>query len=350
MTSDCPGESPGSSVLFFQPSLLDRIFHVPNGLIAENNCMKRREFLKRGVLTGAGLASGSSLLGCSKTHTDQKQDSLPQGYVSLFDGKTLHGWHTAPRLPVPRYPGGPKPDTTRSYYKRALTTHGKWTVEEGVIIGGQDPPGCGLGGYLVSDGTYGDFELLIDARPDWPVDTGILVRATSTGTRGFQVHIDHRKSGGIGGFYGNGLAGFRVEPYCLDVERDEKGHPVGLVSDRSPLAKTTVTAAECDALVYAAPVESLLDAWKWADWNTFKIRCEGKHPYMTTWINGVKICELDSARIDHPDYDKNAVANMLGREGHISLEVHDNDSGLGKGRWWPGAVCRWRNIYLKKRT
>jgi len=101
-------------------------------------------------------------------------------------------------------------------------------------------------------------------------------------------------------------------------------------------------------LAYAAPVEDFLKAWKWADWNTFKIRCEGKYPYLTTWINGVKICELDSEKINYPNYNKDDISNMLGREGHITLEIHDNDPMLGKDRCWPGAVCRWRNIFIKK--
>ena len=69
---------------------------------------------------------------------------------------------------------------------------------------------------------------------------------------------------------------------------------------------------------------------------------------MTTWVNGVKICELDTASIRHPNYDRDAVAELLGREGHIALEVHDTDPRLGKARWWPGAVCRWRRIRLRR--
>lgn len=38
---------------------------------------------------------------------------------------------------------------------------------------------------------------------------------------------------------------------------------------------------------------------------------------------------------------------MIAHEGPIAFEVHDNDPGLGKDRWRPGAVCRWGHIFIK---
>jgi hypothetical protein len=53
-------------------------------------------------------------------------------------------------------------------------------------------------------------------------------------------------------------------------------------------------------------------------------------------------------RLAHaPQYDREAVAGLLGRAGHIALEVHDNDPGMGRDRWAPKAVVRWRNIRLE---
>ncbi len=118
-----------------------------------------------------------------------------------------------PRAQAGKAASNAKADEPDSFYQRSLKSVGKWTVDDGVIIGAQDPPGSGLGGYLVSDETFDDFELLIDARPDWAVDTGVLVRTTPAGNVGYQMLIDHRKEGGIGGFYGNGLANFHAMPY-----------------------------------------------------------------------------------------------------------------------------------------
>ena len=62
------------------------------------------------------------------------------------------------------------------------------------------------------------------------------------------------------------------------------------------------------------------------------------------------IAVLDMNTIEWENYDREACARMLGREGHISLEVHNNNFNhwLGKDRWWPGAVVRWRNIYIRE--
>ncbi|MFC1596377.1 hypothetical protein ACFL5Q_00325 [Planctomycetota bacterium] len=70
---------------------------------------------------------------------------------------------------------------------------------------------------------------------------------------------------------------------------------------------------------------------------------------MTTWINGTKICEMDASRIEWPGFDRKAVASLLGRRGHISVEVHSSGGRdrLGNDRWALGAACRWRNIFIK---
>jgi hypothetical protein len=102
-------------------------------------------------------------------------------------------------------------------------------------------------------------------------------------------------------------------------------------------------------LDYAAPVEEFLKTWKPGGWNTFRIRSVGEVPHLTTWINGVKIAELDTAKMKAPKWDPKSMLEMVGRAGHIALEVHSNGPGdkLGKDRWAPGAVCRWRNISVK---
>jgi hypothetical protein len=51
---------------------------------------------------------------------DNEKTDLPEkGYFSLFNGKTLDGWHTAHRLPTPLFPGGKMP-----------CVEGEWKVED----------------------------------------------------------------------------------------------------------------------------------------------------------------------------------------------------------------------------
>jgi hypothetical protein len=220
-------------------------------------------------------------------------------------------------------------------------------VWEGAIVGEQDVGGGGFGGYLVSEEVFGDFELEIDAWPDWPADTGIMLRVTALGSQGFQVLVDHRKSGGIGGFYGNGIGGFHALSYNVDARYDETGQPTGVVLEDPAGTLEPVTKDKHALLRFSAPPEDFFSAWRWQSWNTFRIRCEGDLPVLTTWVNGVRIYEIDTSAIEHPHYDREAVFRLLGREGHIALEVHDTDARLGPARWGPGAVCRWKDIRLQ---
>jgi hypothetical protein len=271
--------------------------------------------------------------------------------VPLFDGSTLDGWHPAPRVYGTLYPGGPQ-------VREVLAQQGieppvepekhpaVWTVEDGAIVGRQGTPG--YGGYLVSDRTFGDFELTLEARPDWPADTGIMIRRQGDSWEGFQILLDHRESGGIGGFFGNGLASFSAVPFAVRSRRDANGNIVGIEEDDPATSAEPVTPEKIARLRHAASVDDFLRVWRWADWNELRIRAAGPLPVITTWVNGLKIAELDTATLDTPDYDPDAVLRLLGHRGHIALEVHDNDAMFGDARWGKGAACRWRNIRIKE--
>src|SRR5690606_27210285 len=101
------------------------------------------------------------------------------GFISLFDGETLEGWSRHEDLPEEQ-PGG------------------KWEVVDGAIVGDQDPPGHG--GFLVTDGEYGEFELALETRLDYPVDSGVFLRVGPDG-KSHQVTLDYRENGDIGAIY-----------------------------------------------------------------------------------------------------------------------------------------------------
>jgi hypothetical protein len=272
---------------------------------------------------------------------------MDTGFRSLFNGKALTGWHAVPRLPAPRVPGGPEPILTPTQREQALAHTGSWTVEDGAIVGRQNPPGCGLGAYLLSDDMFGDFELELEANPDWPADTGIMVRAADVGSLGYQILVDHRKSGNIGGFYGNGIGGFHAVNHTLDVLRDASDQPIGLMLEDAATTLEPMTPEKPALLTQAASGEDFLEAWKWRDWNTFRIRVEGASPIITVHINGLLVSQINTATITWPDYDPAVVWKVLGSRGHIAFEVHDNDPGMGAARWGAAAACRWRNIRIR---
>ena len=165
-----------------------------------------------------------------------------------------------------------------------------------------------------------------------------------------QILVDHRPQGGIGGFYGNGIAGIHGMPFAIDAVYDKQGNPVGMIAADPNDRRVELSPKTRSILTYAADVDDFLKAWKWGQWNTVKVRCEGRIPKLTTWVNGLKTAVLDMNKIDWENYDKEACAKMMGRKGHISLEVHNSNFNhwLGKDRWWPGAVVRWKNIYIRE--
>jgi hypothetical protein len=224
----------------------------------------------------------------------------------------------------------------------------RWFVKDGAIIGEQETPGGGYGGYLVTEKAYGDFELVLEAKPDWPADTGVMLRRKMDDWTGFQVLIDHRESGSIGGFFGNGLASFMAVPFKLKSAQDAQGKPVGMQLDTPENSIEPVTPEQVARLDYAAKPDAFLKAWKWGQWNEIRIRVVGAMPVITTWVNGVKIAQIDTAKMQAPNYDAKAILAFLGPRGHIALEVHDNDAVFKDARWGRGAQCRWRKIRIKE--
>ena len=265
----------------------------------------------------------------------------------LFDGKTLDGWRAVPRLPTPRRPYDPPISVAPAEWQRIIDHTGDWTVEDGAICGRQSPPGSGLGGYLISDEIFGDFELVFEAQPDWPADTGIMLRTSSTATQGYQVLLDHRQSGNIGGFYGNGIGRFHAINFNIDARRDASGHPVGLKLEDPATTIEPITDHKRSLLTKSVTGAQFLGIWKWSEWNEFRISVVGEIPVITTTINGLEIAQLDASQLPPEDFDPVATLRLLGRRGHIAFEVHDNDPTLKEGRWGPNAACKWRNIRLR---
>lgn len=299
--------------------------------------MNRRDFIQL-----AAVGAASTCLGGNCQHAQAAEP------VSLFDGKTLTGWHTAPRIYVPEKPefASIPTDQLRSVVyemhrksggTERLENHGVWKVEDGMILGAQ-VPGTTLGGYLLTDKKYADFDLTLEARPDWPIDTGIMIRCHEIGTIGIQVLLDHRPNGAFGGIYGNGIGGFRIYPFVVN------GDSVG------DLRVANLRAGKADGAHYkpegSANLEDFLSTWKPNDWNQIRVRCTGRLPLVETWINDVPIASIDMAALQAhiPGYDPKRVERLLGSAGHIGFEVHDN--AKDPNRWGPGAVCRWRNIQL----
>lgn len=263
----------------------------------------RRKFLA----TAAAAAASSS-------------SSLPAAERSrpLFDGKSLDGWHKPPK-------------------RIGHGTGGQWLVEKGgVLTGEQDPPGSGNGGILLSNDKFGDFELELEMRPDWGPCSGVFFRCTEEGA-GFQMYVDYHDNGNVGHLRGEMPGAFAIMPFKISAAKLNKGgNPVSLTTRTDPRAEKWPEGV----YEHRCTQEEWLGAWRLADWNTARIRCTGKYPRITTWINDLEVCRFDGASSTCPGYDKERVFGLLGRSGSIGLQVHG-------GKSWPsGKKCRWRNIRI----
>ncbi len=237
---------------------------------------------------------------------------------ALFDGKSLAGWHKPPR-------------------KISHGTGGHWTVEDGVLVGEQDPPGSGNGGILLTDEKFGDFELQLEMNVDWGPDTGVFFRCTDEGY-GFQMYVDYHKDGNVGHLRGEMPGAFAMKPFQIEAAPDPQAPPKSFTTRPDPRALKWPKGV----YAYSCTPEQWLAAWRLNQWNKARIRCAGKYPQITTWVNDLKVCHWDGEACTLPEYHKERVFEILGREGSIGLQIHG-----GKG-WPAGAKCRWRNLSITR--
>ena len=267
------------------------------------------------LLWVASTASLFLAMSCASSPPAQKAGSESQpgpeevAAHSLFNGRDLEGWHT-------------------NSEKIGHGTGGRWTVEEGAIVGEQDPPGSGNGGILLTDRTFGDFEVTLEVKPDWGVCSGLFLRSTEKG-QCYQVMIDYREKGNIGEIYREGLDGRTNATFRLHGIHGEGGAKVLTGIEARP-AESNQRGAGGEP---GFPVEDWAGIWKLNDWNKLKARIVGNPPTITTSLNGHFITEYTSDQ---------TFEGTLEDRGFVAVQVHG-------GKSWPsGARIRFRNIEVKE--
>jgi hypothetical protein len=208
---------------------------------------------------------------------------IPEGFTPLFNGKDLSGWHVS---------------------KTARHGHSpEFRVVHGVLVGTQHP--YAQGGMLVTDKKYRNFELTLEAKPDWGCDSGIFFRTTETGAA-YQITMD---------YLGNGNGN------------------IGRLIGEGGISLTAGRGAGAGGGAQGAPGPAS-QAWKREDWNVIRLRVEGVAPKVSVWINNQPVNEQQDSANHAPE-------GMV--EGAIALQVHG-----GTERWVPGGFWRWRNLGIKE--
>lgn len=205
---------------------------------------------------------------------------IPAGFKPIFNGKNLQGWHLS------------------------RTTHqgttGDFRVEDGAITLRQHP--YGQGGVLLTDRTYKNFELYLEAKIDSFCNGGIFLRSTESG-QAYQVELMLPQ--GTGNLLGEML-------------------PIGQSAQATNLAKV----------------------WKPGDWNAFRIRMEGEVPRLRLWINGEQMWDVTQPQ---NDFTAGATGGLIGLQLHWSAVYSPAARAFSMaGAWRPGGTHRFRNVAIRE--
>jgi hypothetical protein len=202
---------------------------------------------------------------------------------TLFDGKTLAGWHVAA-----------KPADREKVF---------WQVRDGAItcdsLGRKDHDYV----WLVSDAEYGDFELKLKVKgfPESPGNSGVQ----------FRSRYDSQASW---------LDGPQADIHPPGPWR------TGLIYDETREAKRWIHPSLKDARIEP---EQGPRRWKWKSqgegggWNEVRIVCRGLR--VKTTVNGVVIADFDGKGVlDDAAHRQHGV----GLRGHFALQLHSRDELL----------------------
>lgn len=191
------------------------------------------------ILRGNLLALAAGLMiGLSTAAAAPDED----GWVMLFDGKTLDGW-------VQR--GG----------------KAKYTVEDGVIVGSSVPNTANS--FLCTAKQYGDFVLELDFKVAATLNSGVQIRSEC---------FDEPKTLDIGGKKIKVAAG-RVHGYQVEIDPSARAWTAGIYDE-----------GRRGWLNDLKNNEAARKAFKAGEWNHLKVECKGDS--IKTWLNGVPAADL----------------------------------------------------------
>lgn len=204
-------------------------------------------------------------IACFATFAVAAEPACEDGFVPIFDGKTLDGWDGNPAF---------------------------WSVEDGAIVGQTtaDNPTKGNTFLIWRGGTPADFELILDYKLT-NHNSGVQYRSFEVeGSKwvigGYQADIAENKYHGI--MYGERFRGILCH----------RGQQVTI----GPNHKPQVTGSLGDS-------DELLGEIKQGEWNTYHIVAKGWT--LTQSINGTKMVEVTDADTE-----------MRRADGLIALQLH----------------------------
>lgn len=192
-------------------------------------------------------------------------------WLTLFNGKDLSGW-------------------------KQVNGKATYSVMDGMIVGTcvKDSPNS----FLATEKEYGDFILEVQVKIEEGINSGIQFRSLQNEKDGriygYQMEVDHRKDRAwSGGIYDEARRGWL---YPLEL---------------NPLAKK---------------------AYRWGDWNTYRIECIGS--VIRTWVNDVPVAYL---------IDNASLKGLIGLQVHSVYKPEDE----GKKTYWKNIRIQTENLVAR---
>ena len=118
-----------------------------------------------------GLAATAAARGAAVERVRQGKP-LPEGFVALFNGNDLTGWHGLKTMDPRQFASKNADEQAKLLAEGAEDVKKHWRVQDGVIVND------GQGAYLTTDKDYGDIELLVDFQIGPKGDSGVYLRGT----------------------------------------------------------------------------------------------------------------------------------------------------------------------------
>ena len=213
-------------------------------------------------------------------------EGLEEGFVPLFDGKSIDDWIVR---------GG----------------DAKYAVKGNKIVGTsvKHTPNT----FLCTPREYSDFVLILELKVDDGLNSGVQIRSHS---------FDEKTT--VTGKYPNGkpfkreISPGRVHGYQVEIDPSERGWSGGIYDEAR---RGWLNKLDGDSNKAAR------EAFRNNEWNEYRIEARGDS--IKTWVNGVPAADLK---------------DDMTASGFIALQVH----GIGGDEKKVGKKVRWRNLRIKE--
>jgi hypothetical protein len=262
----------------------------------------------------------------SETDTVQAEmDS--EGYHSIFDGNSLKGWW--PDCKTSHSSGSP----SGAIIKVDPNSRALFMTQSG-----------GVGGVLMTNKQWTNYELVMDIWPKFGNDAGIYNRSTASG-RCFQTTMDYLGAASVGGTWGEGGFPSRYyEPFAFSGNDQTIMIPGNSNGDGSnwTTITSTLNPTSYGCAASGCVMSDWQRLWNFDGWNEMKVAFYGGsvagsgNVHMKAWFR------KSGADTWVPLSQDTTFNSVLVPKGYVGIEVH------GAGRFG-GAPGNWyRNIKIRE--